>query len=198
MLERHPGVDMVPEWPASRLRLYWVGMIALNVAIGALFYFFFPGLTDASPEPTSPPDWLPILFPIFFIGIWVLVCLLLSGVGGWGTWARHYAAQDPFRATKLRFRSGQTGNHVNYRSCLTFGADREVLYLAVLPLFRVGHPPLRIPWSDVCARESRGWVFEYVDLEFAKAPGTSLKISRSLAQALFDAAGMPVRVQPAA
>ena len=43
--------------------------------------------------------------------------------------------------------SGKVGV-VNYRSCLTIRVAEDGLFLAVFPLFRAGHPPLFIPWSE--------------------------------------------------
>ena len=36
-----------------------------------------------------------------------------------------------------------------YNGVLTVGVNPAGLYLAVMPLFRPGHPPLFIPWPDV-------------------------------------------------
>jgi hypothetical protein len=54
-----------------------------------------------------------------------------------------------------------------------------------------------IPWSDISAREARSGFFPNVELRFARVPGASLRVSRRLAQALFDASGNRVLVQPA-
>lgn len=45
MLERHPGVYMVPHWPAAKLRIFWLGTVAWNVLIGTLL---FPTSTENS------------------------------------------------------------------------------------------------------------------------------------------------------
>ena len=70
------------------------------------------------------------------------------------------------------------------------------LYLAVLPFFRIAHPPLLIPCDDIAAREARRWLFAAIELHFAKLPGASLRLSRGLAQARLDASGTQVPVQP--
>ncbi|MGH9380057.1 MAG: hypothetical protein ACRD2Z_05545 [Thermoanaerobaculia bacterium] len=195
MLERHPGVYMVPQWSASKLRLFWLGVVAWNIAIGAWLFLGFPG---ASSEPSSASlddSWLWALFPVVFVGMWLLICFLLSAMGGWQRLAEHYVASARFSGERFYFCSAQIG-YVNYGGCLTLGASPDGLYLAVFPLFRVAHPPLVIPWSDVIARESRRWFFAAVALEFAKANGISVRISRRLAQVLFDASGTQVPVQP--
>jgi hypothetical protein len=197
-LERHPGVYMVPQWSAAKLRLFWLGVVAWNVAIGTLLLLGFPGgPAERSTSPAVGP-WLWALFPVFFVGMWLLVTFLLSAMGGWRALAQHYVASSPFSGQRFRFRSAQLGGYVNYGGCLTLGAGPSGLYLAVLPLFRMAHPPLIVPWTDITAREVRSWFLSAIELEFAKVPGVSVRLSRRLAQSLFDASGMHVVVAPAA
>lgn len=197
-LERHPGVYMVPQWPAAKLRLFWLGAVAWNVGIATLLFLGFPGGPADPGESPAKGSWLWALFPLFFVGMWLLVSFLLASMGGWRALAQHYIASSPFDGRRFRFRSAQLGGYVNYGGCLTLGAGPSGLYLAVLPFFRMAHPPLIIPWSDIAAREARSWLFSAIELEFAKAPGASVRLSRRLAQALFDASGTQVLVQPAA
>ena len=197
MLERHPGVYMVPQWPASKLRLFWIGIAVWNVAIGTMFFLGFPGAREAG-RSGAVDRWGRLLFPVFFVGMWALVSFLLSAMGGWRALAQHYVATAQFSGKRFRFRSAQFGGYVNYGACLALGAGPMGLYLAVFPLFRLAHPSLLIPWPDVTAREANSWLVSAVELEFAKAPGVSMRLSRRLAQSLFDAAGIQQRVQPAA
>ncbi|HXK22276.1 MAG TPA: hypothetical protein VMS55_06310 [Myxococcota bacterium] len=199
LLERHPGVYMVPAWPASKLRLFWLGLVAWNVVIGTLLFLgFFGAPSPPSGAPHPPPDWAATFFPVFFVGMWVLVSYSISAIGGWHTLAGHYAESSPCTGARFRLRSGQIGGLANYGGVLMLGADRAGLHLSVALPFRLAHPPLCVPWSDIRARAVRRWLSEGVELEFAKAPNATLRISRSLASSLFDAAGTPVQVQPAA
>ncbi len=122
---------------------------------------------------------IPFLFPIFFIGLWVMVCLLLSTIGGWSRLAEHYRSPTDFTGNKWQFQSGRLGV-VNYKSCLTLGTNDAGLYLAVFPFFRMGHPPLLIPWPDIRATESQDWLFSYRDFTFTKAPTIKLRVLRSI------------------
>lgn len=74
---------------------------------------------------------------------------------------------------------------VNYGSCLMLGANAEGLFVSVLFFFRVGHPPLFIPWSEVeSATHYRSLLFPMVKFKFKKAPSVSFKMSRKLALAV--------------
>ena len=56
---------------------------------------------------------------------------------------------------------------MNYGSCLTVVVSPVGLYLRVLPLFRVGHPPLLIPWADLHGlREKKFlWLWRLVEMQ---------------------------------
>ena len=75
---------------------------------------------------------------------------------------------------------------VGYRSCLTIGTGVEGLYIAVLFLFRVGHPPLFIPWNDIKIRRKKILGFPLLVLKFARAPAVALTIPQWLEDFLAD------------
>lgn len=194
-LARHPGVYMVPRWPAAKLRLYWLAVVAWNLGIATLLFLGLPSPSEPSQIQMS---WLWALFPVFFVGMWLIISVILSAIGGWSTLANHYAAHSGFAGRRFYFRSAQLGAGVGYSACLTLGTDPAGLYLAVLPLFRMAHPPLLIPWSEITARETKSWFSATVELRFTRVPMVSVRISRPLAEALFAASGARILVQPAA
>ena len=90
-----------------------------------------------------------LLFAAVFVAFWCAICALIARLSGWATLAQRYRFSDTFHGRKWRFRSAIFGSSGSYGGVLTVGADSQGLYLAVMPLFRVGHPPLFIPWQDV-------------------------------------------------
>jgi hypothetical protein len=135
----------------------------------------------------------PALFvPLAVVGFALWFCFVsfaLAHLGGWATLARAYRAWTPFAGTT---RSGQSGavGWSNYGNSLIVGCDQRGLSLAVLFLFRAGHPPLFIPWEDISVTESRSlFVFTCFDLRFRKAPGVRFRIRPRLAERLRAQAG---------
>jgi len=92
-----------------------------------------------------------MLLVIFLITFTVVGCGLLfafSVFGGWGDLARRFPAAGKPPGQYYRFRSARVGG-IGYMNVLTVGVCDEGLYLGVLFLFRLAHPPLLIPWSEV-------------------------------------------------
>jgi hypothetical protein len=141
----------------------------------------------------TPPAWVGLAFPVFFIGVWLVVLNILSSMGGWRELALSYGASGRAEGQSFSFRSARLGV-VNYSSCLRFVAGPTGLSVSVLFPFRPGHRALFIPWADVSAETHRGWVFHYVDLRFSKPGHIRMQLSRRLAEKLAAAGGNAVRI----
>lgn len=123
---------------------------------------------------------LPLMFPLVFGGFWASIVLLLSWTGGWRALAGSYRATEPFTGEPFRAQVGWMRG-ARYRGVLSLGSDSRGLFLSVSPLFRMGHPALFIPWSDISYSKDRYGLFEGVRLQFRQVPGVSLFIDTELA-----------------
>jgi hypothetical protein len=103
-----------------------------------------------------------VIFPIYFLFLWLLVGAIISYVGGWFSLAKVYCTRMPFNGTRWGMQSGRMRRLANYNNVLTIGVSQQGLYLASMFPFRFMHPPLLIPWSEIKVRRNKGWVFEYV------------------------------------
>jgi hypothetical protein len=63
------------------------------------------------------------------------------------------------------------------------------LYLALLLLFRVGNPPLLVPWGDVSVREGKFLFWKYFEFRFRQAPYAFLRLSAPFVEKMRVAAG---------
>lgn len=109
--------------------------------------------TDAAPE------WLVfaivggflVVFPLF----WCVVVWILSRASGWHRLAARFACGGRLM-TGARHR-GVTGmvGLVSYRGTLTLHFDTDGFFMEVMPLFRIGHQRLFIPWSEISGRMPR-------------------------------------------
>lgn len=123
------------------------------------------------PQTADAPAWLIVVilvaFPVFFIAIWSGVLFLLSRLAGWHRLAQHYARGD--RKPTGHYVSGSSGKvgFTNYNQMLILHFNQEGFFIEVNPLFKVGHKPLFIPWSEVSERRT-------VNLLFAKLEKLSI------------------------
>ena len=142
------------------------------------------------------PERDPFLFVLFFVGLWVFISVVISHVGGWQELAGIYSSADRFQGRRWPVQSGQMRWGAGYNNALTVGANDRGLHLSVLFLFRVGHPPLFIPWEEVGAENKRQWLRSRVELRFARASAVPLVISKSLAERIAAEAGPAFRWIP--
>ena len=133
----------------------------------------------------------PELFFLIFVGGWILVSHLVARIGGWTVLSTFYRLSSPFDGERWRFQSGEMRWKVGYNSCLTLGVNASGVYLSVFFLFRLGHPPLFIPWADISVKEKKGLVFTYAEFRFRQAPTIPLRVRERLGRRMVTAAGIP-------
>jgi hypothetical protein len=123
---------------------------------------------------------------LFFILLWVGICKIISAAGGWRILAGDYQAISSFDGRKLWFKSVGMRSWTNYSNCITVGANKYGLYLSVLPIFRIGHPPLFFPWTDISTETvNRRLLPDMVKFRFTKQPEVPVIISKRLAAKIF-------------
>lgn len=92
--------------------------------------------------------WIMIVFPPLFLGMWCLICVMLSNMGGWKRLANRYPAPDRPTGERHSMASAMIGG-VSYKSCLTLYSSTEGIYFSVWIIFRMNHRPFLIPWSEL-------------------------------------------------
>jgi hypothetical protein len=126
---------------------------------------------------------------LIFIFCWIAISILVSNLSGWARLARHYRTDAAFEGVRFHFQSARLRLGKNYGGCLTMGVNRRGLYLAVWLLFRIGHPPLFIPWCDVTMTERKKFFVQQVVFRCARCPTISCIISKRLADRIAEARG---------
>jgi hypothetical protein len=123
---------------------------------------------------------------VFFVLLWMTVGLMLAQLSGWAELARHYRSIKPFEGDKWRFRSARMRWTARYNNCLTVGASPQGLYLAVLFLFRIGHPPLEIPWQDVLTTTGKTLWWRWTEFRFQQAQSVWIRFYGNLGDELLS------------
>jgi|SRR5579872_3193790 hypothetical protein len=99
-------------------------------------------------------------FVAFAVAMWTGVGYLIGIVSGWQELARSY------RCARI--------------NVVEVDVDSQGLYLATFPLFRVGFPPLHIPWQDISVKPGKLFFWNYVEFRFRQAPSVFLQLPADL------------------
>jgi hypothetical protein len=142
------------------------------------------------------PAFSTIIFLAFFVAVWSTTGLLTGKLSGWAVLARRFGSILPFPNQSWRWKSARMRWGANYNNCLTIGADPAGLYLSPLFFFRIGHPPLFIPWAEISLRGRRKIMFiECVEFRLGREEQIPFTIRASLADQIRPAAGASWPVQ---
>jgi hypothetical protein len=96
--------------------------------------------------------WLLVLYPLFFVAIWMGACVAVAMLAGWPALAQRFRATGSPAGQMYFFVSGamRTGFlPLGYQKCLTITVGEAGIRIRMLFLFRVLHAPLLIPWSAI-------------------------------------------------
>jgi hypothetical protein len=127
-------------------------------------------------------------FIALFIVAWLTAGFLVSAIGGWWELGERYRTYEAPPSHVKRWQSGKMGRMTRYNNALTVGADARGLYLAMPSLFRVGHPPLHIPWHDIATEPTTSLFGRRIRFTFTRTPNVFLELREPLAHALLTVA----------
>lgn len=132
----------------------------------------------------------PEIFPILFLAVWCFVGLLVARMSGWTILARRFRLESSFPGPTWSWQRAQMRYAAGYNGCLTVGADPSGLYLSTMFFFRIGHPPLLLPWHEVSLRRRGKMLFvRYVELSLGREEQIPFRINGTLADRIQAAAG---------
>ena len=141
----------------------------------------------------SPSDWrLGVFFAVVFPVFWCCISFVASIVGGWHRLAKRYRENTTISGNTWtsQFAEAHCYAPCFYGIYLSVTANEDGIGLALPFMFRVGHPPLFIPWSEVVvSRTRRLLVFERVRFTFPEIPSVWLEVGPRLAGKIQKAIG---------
>jgi hypothetical protein len=108
-------------------------------------------------------DWInqyfPVIFPFYFVALWILVTYWIALSSGWRLLAKRFRFQGVFEGRKRHMQSARMRAMARYNNVLTIGADNTGLFIVPMFLFRAWHPPLFIPWVEITAVRKTSFSF---------------------------------------
>jgi hypothetical protein len=120
----------------------------------------------------TPPEVVYCYILPLFIGIWLVMSLLLSVLGGWHSLSKIYRSA-PRKTGKLYSFStmvlGSAFMPMSYRGCMFIRLEESGISLEVFPVFRFFHPRLFIPWDEIIScREEYFWFMKCTTLSLKR------------------------------
>lgn len=139
-------------------------------------------------------DWMKqyflVVFPLFFAGMWLFSMYWMALASGWRLLAKRFRAQGEFPGQKWKMQSAHMRWLTGFNGCLTVGADKAGLFMVPFVLFRIWHPALFIPWTEITAREKTVFLFfNMIELRLGRSEEVPFTISKDLAAKVQAAAG---------
>lgn len=108
---------------------------------------------------------------------------------GWHRLAERFSLEGDFPAERWRFKSATARYGSNYNNCLTIAANPMGFYMAMLLGFRVGHPPLFIPWTEIAISRKRVLFWNIVQFRIGRENPVMFGFRENFADQIRLAAG---------
>lgn len=129
---------------------------------------------------SNPLPFLLLLIP----PIWIFCLMAAASLSGWSELAARFprnseplgrvcASGSWFNLVYMRFWG-------KYSGAVNFEAAEDALYLTAIPLFRLFHPPLRIPWNEIQIIRTTYMLKEFLVLRLGSREQIPLRISSGL------------------
>lgn len=129
---------------------------------------------------------------LFFVSLWLGVTFLLSYITGWANLAAHYRAATPYKGRYERLPQSQLGRFGIFgsaRNAVYVGIDPDGLHLRMFILFRINCRDLFIPWRDISVSRGKTFLWNYLQLRFAKEPAIGLRVFGKAGEVMRTLAG---------
>lgn len=134
-------------------------------------------------EPFNLVFFLLLLIPLILVGfvlIWSGVVYLLAWLSGWRRLAHRYRTDRKPSGQPMSPWVAMLGP-VSYRGALTIQTASEGLYLSMIVFFRIGHPPLLIPWSAIKRQGiDQGLLIKWLALELGEPKLATLRLPAAM------------------
>lgn len=126
--------------------------------------------------------------PALSVGFFCFMSYLSGVISGWHELSQRFFTQsEPYGATRSAgpfffVVYARYWTHYNWAICMTSADD--ALYLSVYFLLRIGHPPLRIPWSEIKIARTKYFWQHFIVLTLGNQERIPMRISERMASKL--------------
>jgi hypothetical protein len=130
----------------------------------------------------------PLVFPLFFVTLWLAVSITLGWVSGWFGLAAAYPDHDEPATLHLVGQSGTMGSWVGMHGILRLSVCPSGLRIGMLRLFGPFSRDFLVPWNEIAVSRRTRLAWSFAELQFGNPSIGMLRISDRLADRLASAA----------
>ena len=145
-------------------------------------------------DPSQLPPYIVVIMATISLAVFCFVSFLSSVLSGWHTLSKRFRAEsEPYGATRSAGPfpyTVYTRYWSHYSFIIRMTAAEDALYLTVLLILRIGHPPLRIPWNEIQLSKTTYFRQPLVLLTLGEQERIPMRISERMARKL----GIPERI----
>ncbi len=111
-----------------------------------------------------------VLFPVMFLGMWLLIVTLLGRMSGWNKLQNRFPDRPDESLIVMRAQSGAMGGissaKVNFSGCLRLDVCRTGLRVSMWKIFGPFQNPFFVPWGQIDVSDASIFKFKRHRLGF--------------------------------
>jgi hypothetical protein len=135
-----------------------------------------------------PAKYFAIIFPLYFLTLWIGISYLIAKMGGWRALAARFRTSGEFSGATWSFQGAAMRLGTRYNGCLTVGANNQGLFIRPFVFFRAWHPPLFVPWTEITVVPQQRWYGNMVNYTLGRGEKIPFMVREKLAQRIQEAA----------
>ena len=133
------------------------------------------------------PEQLGILGLLIGIFAFATIPYVLAKIGGWAKLAQYYSwTGEPVAKEWRRWQSARF-NLCQYNNALSIGTSERGLFFKMIYVFKMGHPPLYIPWQDISTSDTTRFFFPVTVFTVRKEPTVKVTLFGPIAKKILAA-----------
>src|SRR4051812_10978993 len=140
------------------------------------------------PGPADPSTAEYVLIAIGMIALWCVQSYVCSMASGWHSLIPRFRSASEYLGETITIRRFpmeiRMRFRMDYTNVVQMTADENGLHLSAFFPFRVGHPPLLIPWRETHQERVDGTWRSYVLFTLGRTERVPMRISKRLAEAI--------------
>ena len=147
-------------------------------------------------DPSQLPSYIMVIMATVSLAVFCFVSFLSSILTGWHTLSKRFRTEsEPYGVTKSAGPfpyTVYTRYWSHYSFIIRMTAAEDALYLSVLLILRIGHPPLRIPWNEIQLSKTTYFMQPLILLTLGEQERIPMRISERMARKLGILERIPV------